>query len=163
MFRQFGSIQLLGIRAVSRRIRALKRISKKLKIVGAENRRYQIVQKIRAMLCVRKSENKFPFLLNVFTLTNNHWSQQLSIPQEKEIRIKNLQIVIHGHYHSQNFCHEENSSDFRTDDNRWVQDLENLQDDLIRWSLCYIELVKRCVVVKKSYTTFKFPDDVSPE
>ena len=36
-------------------------------------------------------------------------------------------------YHSsQNSCHEENSSYFRTHDNRWVQHLENMHDDSIR-------------------------------
>ena len=51
------------------------------------------------------------------------------MPREKKrIGIKTLQIVIHGHYRSQNSCHEENSSDLRIDDNRWMQNLENVQD-----------------------------------
>ena len=45
--------------------------------------------------------------------------------REKRIRVKTLQIVIHSLYRSQNSSHEENSPDLRTDDNRWVQDLEN--------------------------------------
>ena len=45
--------------------------------------------------------------------------------------MKTLRIMIHGHYGSQNSCHEENSSDLRIDDNLWVQDLENTQDDSI--------------------------------
>ena len=46
--------------------------------------------------------------------------------------MKTFQIVILGHYGSQNSHHEENSSGLITDDNLWMQDLENMQDDLIR-------------------------------
>ena len=54
------------------------------------------------------------------------------MPREKKrITINTLQIVTHGHIHSQNSCHQATSSDFRTDDNRWVQYLENMQDDSI--------------------------------
>ena len=48
--------------------------------------------------------------------------------REKTIRIK----TIHGYYHCQNSCLEENSLHLRTDDNGWVQDLENIHDDSIR-------------------------------
>ena len=36
------------------------------------------------------------------------------------------------HHRSQSFYHEENSSDSGTDDRRWAQDPENVQDDSIR-------------------------------
>ena len=55
---------------------------------------------------------------------------------QKKLKVKTLQIVIHGHYSlhhlSQNSCHEENAPDLRTDDNRWVQDLANMQNDSIQ-------------------------------
>ena len=53
------------------------------------------------------------------------------MPREKE-SINTLQIVIHSHYRSQNSCHEENSSDLRTDDNLRVQYLKNMHDISIR-------------------------------
>ena len=35
------------------------------------------------------------------------------------------------HHRSQNCRHKENSSDLRTDDNLWVQDLENMWDNAV--------------------------------
>ena len=115
--------------------------------------------------CIRKSENKFPYLVNVFTLTNNHINSSATstlYASRKNIRIKTLQIVIHCHYRSQNSCYKENSSDLRTDEYRWVQYLENMQDDSSRRSLWDVGLVNWRFAVKKQHITPKFPTTFFP-
>ena len=61
------------------------------------------------------------------------------MPRKKKSESR-LQIVIQGslllHHRSQNSSHDENSSDLKTDDNHWLQDLENMQKDSIGSSLC---------------------------
>ena len=89
-------------------------------------------------------EQQLSYLLNVFALTNDHTNLSITSTfyylKKTRIRMKTLQTVIHGH---DRFIiglkipdHEENSSHLRTDDNCWVQYLENMRDDSIRWSLC---------------------------
>ena len=56
MIRQSGSVQLLGTHVVPQIVRALKRISKKLKSVCAENRRYQL-ESFQSSFCKRCQTN----------------------------------------------------------------------------------------------------------
>ena len=76
--------------------------------------------------------------------------------EKTKIRIKTFRIVIHGDYHSQNSCRKENSSHLRTDESRWVQNLENIHDDSIRWSLYGVRLVTSALSWRSSTSCLSF-------
>ena len=86
---------------------------------------------------IRKQQ--FPYLLNVFTLTNNHTNVSIT-STFYALRKKNQNQnspnsdlwSLSFHHRAQNSSHEENSSDLRTDDYLWVQYLENIQNDSIQ-------------------------------
>ena len=59
LIRQSGSIQLLGTRVASRIDRILKRISKKLKIVCAKNRRYHLENFRRSPVFMQRVSDEY--------------------------------------------------------------------------------------------------------
>ena len=89
---------------------------------------------------VRNSENNSAhILLNTFILTNNRMNPSVTVTFSASRKKNQNQDSPNSdsrslllHYQSQSSYQEENSSDFRTDDNLWMQDLENMQDDSIR-------------------------------
>ena len=77
--------------------------------------------------CGRKSENNSFHIYWMYsswlTIIRIRRSHQLSLPREKnhnQDSPKSNSWSLSPHHRSQNSCHEESSSDLRTDDNRWV-------------------------------------------
>ena len=104
-------------------------------------------------------DQHFPYWLNASTWTNNHTNPFITstfYTSRNQDSPNSDSQSLSFHYPSQNSCHQEKLSDLRIDDNRWVQDLQNMQDDSIRWNLCDAGLVNRCVIMKKQHTIPQF-------